>query len=423
MKKVIIVLIVVLIAGVVAFFLLNKPDGQTGPNTNNPTGNPTGFNPFGGNPTNNGAGNQASTTENDPFTDPGTGTVTIPKLRLLSNTPVGGFGASTTGSTTVVRWIDRGRGNVTEVNLSQAGQVTVSNSIVPRIMESVWNKNLTSFVGARLMENMDEPSYIFAELTKNKPSTTTDSGVEQAQYELTGKSLRSNVVAMAVSPSKDKIFILVKESGRGIGYVSNFDGSKMTQIFDTPITSANVEWPETNTITLTTKGIASQSGFLYFVNPSTGSMNKILGPIYGLSTKVSRDAKYVFASSAGNNGGVDTAILKVSTNDATDAVVRTLADKCSWGNFYKNIVYCAVPTLPPKGTLPDDWYRGTTSFVDKIWQINAETGEVKLISVLIEEADRSIDGFNLITDNKDEYLTFMNKTDLSLWSLDLVTSE
>src|SRR4051812_1210223 len=35
----------------------------------------------------------------------------IAKLRLLSATPVGGYGASSTATTTV-RWVDRGRGNV-----------------------------------------------------------------------------------------------------------------------------------------------------------------------------------------------------------------------------------------------------------------------------------------------------------------------
>jgi hypothetical protein len=65
--------------------------------------------------------NPNSTTTDNTDPDPLTGTSTtpisenpIPYLRLLSNTPVGGYGASTTASTTVVRWIDRGRGNVLE---------------------------------------------------------------------------------------------------------------------------------------------------------------------------------------------------------------------------------------------------------------------------------------------------------------------
>ena len=104
-------------------------------------------------------------------------------------------------------------------------------------------------------------------------------------------------------------------------------------------------------------------------------------------------------------------------------MVQTLADKCTWGNFYKNLVYCAVPSRSVAGSYPEDWYTGIVSFSDKIWQINATTGEVKLVSNIIGQSDRPIDGFNLSTDSKDNFLFFMNKTDLSLWSLDLVNSK
>jgi hypothetical protein len=72
-----------------------------------------------------------------------------------------------------------------------------------------------------------------------------------------------------------------------------------------------------------------------------------------------------------------------------------------------------------RATYPDDWYKGTVSFVDKIWQVSATTGEVHLISSIVDTSDRIIDAFNLGLDEKDRFLIFMNKNDLSLWSLDL----
>jgi hypothetical protein len=57
-----------------------------------------------------------------------------------------------------------------------------------------------------------------------------------------------------------------------------------------------------------------------------------------------------------------------------------------------------------------------------MWQINAGTGEVHLVSSIIDQADRIIDAYNLGLDPKDDYLLFMNKNDLSLWSLDLIAS-
>ena len=84
------------------------------------------------------------------------------------------------------------------------------------------------------------------------------------------------------------------------------------------------------------------------------------------------------------------------------------------------MVYCATPGEPVLGLYPDDWYRGVISTADKIWQLSASSGEIHLVSSIVDQSDRVIDAFNLGLDPKDEFLFFMNKNDLSLWSLDLV---
>ncbi len=382
-----------------------------------------------------------------------TGTkVKIPTLRLLSNTPVGGYGASTTGTinakaastTTAIRWIDRGRGNIYEALGNTLDVVTLSNTVVPMIVESVWNKNLTAFDALTLSKESDMANGIYAELkpriipkvvaatsTPDRTATSTTSSANNTTnnnktenltpYELKGKSLLKNIASYAVSPKKDRLFIFVNDNGTGVGYTTNFDGSAPTQIFTTPLTQVNVEWPSDNVIAITTKGGADARGFLYFVDPKSGVWKKILGPLPGLSTKVSVDAKYVFISAASNDDNIVTSVYNVASRSGTDGVIRTLADKCVWGNFYKEMLYCAVPSQPVKGTYPDDWYKGTVSFIDKIWQTNVTTGEIKLVSSIVDTSDRVIDAFNLGLDTKDNFLIFMNKNDLSLWSLDLVS--
>jgi len=363
----------------------------------------------------------------------------IPTLRLLSNTPVGGYGASTTPNiasttktspvkgTTVVRWIDRGRGNVYEARGNTVDIATISNTVLPRVYESVWNKNLTAFIGAMFPDGANLPMMIYAQLRKTATATSTSTSTPQAvnaraPYELRGNNLPNKMIGYAVSPEGEGIFMLVNESGVGAGYIAAFDGSSMTRIFTTPLLQLNVEWPEENTIAITTKGSSDQTGFTYFVNPKTGAWKKILGPIYGLSAKTSRDAKYIiYSSGSASKQNVNTYIYDVSKGTASDAVVNTLADKCVWGNFYKEIVYCAVPSQPIAALYPDDWYKGNVSFTDKIWQINASTEEIHLVSPIVDQSDRTIDAFNLGLDTRDDFLFFMNKKDLSLWSFDLVS--
>lgn len=375
---------------------LDRGSGGAGQNTNNPSA------------------------PNNPETNPPVATpANIPALRLLSAAPIGGYGASTTAGVTVIRWIDRGRGNIYETRSNSLDTTTLSNTIVPMTYWSAWNKNLTAFISSLLQDGSDETSTVYAEL-RTQTSTTTADGTSVTPFELKGKNLPSTIASFAVSPKKDKVFLFSVEGGRGIGYTAPFNGGAAAQIFDTPLTQVNVDWPEDNTIAITTKGTASQSGFLYFVDPKTGVWKKILGPVPGLSAKVSRDAKYAIISAAGNNGPL-TSIYDIAKKTGTDAVIRTLADKCAWGNFYKDIVYCGVPSAPVPGTYPDDWYKGTLSTADKIWQVKAPTGEVHLIAPIADEAGRPVDTFNLGLDDKDAYLFFMNKNDLSFWSLDLVS--
>ncbi len=377
----------------------------------------------------------SATTTNSAASDTDSGTqsrAVTAAIRLLSSTPVGGYAASTTASTTIVRWVDRGRGNVYETRENDSAITTLSNTLVPQIYASSWNKNLTAFIATTIQSDESTVSAIFAELVarpipKQASSTSATSTAVTAQngagsqtkYDLKGLNLPTGVIGYAVSPKKDKLFMLINENGRGVGYISTFEGKSVAQIFDTPVTMLNVEWPEDNTIALTTKGSSSDLGYLYFVNPKTGAWKKVLGPIPGLSTKVSRDAKYVLASSA-TDSGLSTNIYSVAKGTVIDAVIRTLADKCAWGNNFTNMVYCGVPSLPVKAAYPEDWYMGTMTSSDKIWQVNATTGEVHLVSSIVDQAHRIVDAFNLSTDPKDEYLFFMNKNDLSLWSLDLI---
>lgn len=418
MKKILIptVILALILAGFAYwYFFFHGPGSIITPSVTGGNNSGGGFTPFGriggnsGTSTSNNGNQNATTT---PIVQ-----VKISTLRRLSDTPIGGYAASTTASTTLVRWIDRGKGNVYELSENSTNVVTLSNTILPRVFESVWNKTMGAFIGVTLQAGANTSSLLYAQILPASTST-----VSIAPYELRGRDLPDGIIAYAASPKRDKIFLLINESGKGVGYVANFDGKSMVKIFDTPLTKVNVDWPEENTIAITTKGSADIDGYLYFVNPKTGIWKKVLGPLPGLSSKVSHDAKNVIFSASVSSGGAVTGILNVAKNSSTDAVVRTLADKCAWGNFFKEVVYCAVPAQPSTDKIPDDWYKGTVLFIDKIWQINASTTEVHLVSSIVDQSDRVIDAFNLGLDDKDDYLFFMNKNDLSFWSFDLVAA-
>jgi len=407
----IVVIVLLGLAGFAYWYFLIGPS-QVPPDQQGTNGNPV-FTPI--NRPGGANGSQGTTTGGT--NQPGQQNVTtkLPTLRLLSSTPVGGYGTLVSGPTTTVRWVDRGRGNVYEANYRDSGVVTLSNTVVPRIYDSAWNKNLSAFVGRMLVDGDMTPTAVYAELVKQSASSTSS----VAPYELRGKSLPAGLIGYTVSPDRNKLFMLVKNDTGSSGYISSVNGQGMTRLFDTPLTQVSVSWPSDNTIALASNGSAGYAGYLYFIDPKKGTWRKILGPVAGLSAVVSRDAKYVLYSSAKEGGGVDTAIYDVAKGRSIDAVIRTVSGKCAWGNFYKAVVLCAVPSQAIQGIYPDDWYSGIISTADKIWQIDAVSGTIKLVSPIIDQADRIIDAFNLSLDQNDEHLFFMNKNDLSLWSLDL----
>ena len=420
---IIISLIVVVFIVVVLWFFFFRNTNTT-PSTGVGTDTGTGFSPFGTTSSGGGKAGKGTTATSTHPIQAGTPGTPLPTLRLLSDTPVGGYGASTTASTTVVRWVDRGRGNILEAREDSWNIQTLSNTLVPRIYESAWNKDLSAFVASLLPSGSNVPTIVYANLKRNPvgTSSTDFNPINLSPFDLQGLSLPTGIVSYAISPKKDKLFFFSVQNGRGIGYTSAATGGTLTQLFDSPLTQVQVSWPEDNTIAIVTNGNAKENGFLYFVNPKTGAWTKVIGPVFGLSATVSHDAKYVFVSGTGDNNNILSYIYSVAKNTYNDAIVQTLADKCSWGNFYKAVVYCGVPSRPTEAIYPDDWYQGTVSLSDKLWQINAETGELKQLSAITDQSDRTIDSFNVSTDTKDNFLLFMNKDDLSLWSLDLVRS-
>ncbi|HEY4494809.1 MAG TPA: hypothetical protein VJC02_01760 [Candidatus Paceibacterota bacterium] len=343
----------------------------------------------------------------------------LPTLRHLSLIPIGGFSASSTASTTVIRYVDRGVGHILEVKSDEAIEKKISNTTIPRVYESYWNKNLNASIFRYIKDETGDIVNFYGEIRPIKKDTATStSNINEIENEIKGKFLSSNINGIAISPKQDKIFTYNIENNRGIGYISGFDESKKTKVLDFPLTQVSIEWPEENTVAITTKASALSSGFLYFLNIKSGAQKKVLGNVVGLTTKVSRDARKILFSSSGKDG-MTSSIFDTKTNSTQESVFRTITDKCVWSKKYVNELYCAVPTEFPVGIYPDDWYKGNVSFVDQIWHLDTTTGEVHLLANLLNLADELIDATNLSLDPNENFLYFVNKRDLTLWSLDL----
>ena len=109
-----------------------------------------------------------------------------------------------------------------------------------------------------------------------------------------------------------------KEGVVGTTAFSNGDNKK--QIFDSKYTEWLTQWPNENTITITTKSASFVPGFMYIINPNNSSigLKRILGGIRGLTTLTSPNGKLVLYS----NDTVSLNIYDIETGEAQTLGVK-----------------------------------------------------------------------------------------------------
>ncbi len=417
MKKLLITLLIFgIIGGGVYYWFYYKNNNNTVDNTEIATDDTTSrrFEPLNRPSTNTNKIETISTSTKNTPVETIKPVVKMPVLRKISVNPIGGYIASSTASSTIIRYIDRGTGHIFETKSDTNTVEKISNTTIARVYESYWNNNAKSAIFRYIKENSNTITNLYGEIT---PSSNTGTTSDRTPYQTKGIILSSNISEIASSPKGDKIFTLYKEDNGGVGYTSMLNGSKNTKIWNTPLTQLTLDWPEENTLVATTKASGYSFGYSYFIDAKSGVSKKIINQILGLSVKVSPDAKNVLLSSGGNN--ISSYLYNVKTNSSQSIIFKTLAEKCVWSKIRNSIVYCAVPTDIPQGIYPDDWYKGKISFTDRIWSLNISSGEVHMLADLTSLGKTLIDAMDIKLDSKENYIYFVNKNDLSLWSLDL----
>ena len=107
-----------------------------------------------------------------------------------------------------------------------------------------------------------------------------------------------------------------------------------------------------------------------------------------------------------------------STESLTSTGVATLSDKCAWVNGELAVI-CGVPKSAPRSSYPDLWYQGIISTNDIVEKIDLSKNYLLILSnPTADSGDESeIDVSNLNISKDNNYSSFINKKDGSLWLL------
>lgn len=412
----IVVLVVVILLSLVGYFYLSQKTSSTTPEIGT---FPKGSGSFTG--TGRIIGDDGTSTDVDVFT-PGSNEP-LPRLYELHKVPVVGIGFTEEGSspnnTIVARYIERGLGHIYETQIATLVESRIVNETRPRIMEALWGNGGKSVV-IRFIDDQDGSSVVKTNIINIGGITTsfarsTSTEIVSDFISTKETSLPDHIPFMATAEDGgNKIFYLENGVNASLGALATFNDFTVSTIFNSAFKEWLPQFPNQNLVTLNTRPSAGVAGHLFFVNPNTKSVTKILGGINGLTTLTSRDGKHVlFSETIGD--APELSVYDVAGKTINHLLLQTLPEKCVWSSKNLTMVYCAVPQSLPRATYPDQWYQGLVTFSDALWEIDVVAGRVEEIMTPSNFGAPTLDMVNLALSSDDSHLVFMNKVSGTPW--------
>ena len=334
----------------------------------------------------------------------------VPELRQVSVNPVAGaivYGEDEE----IIRYIERGTGHIFETRTNSLKTTRLSNTTIPKIQKALWTPDGNTTVIQYIDEDNERIETFAITLIEN----------EDGEITLDGDFLPRNITSLSVAPEENLLFYTVDGTEGSIGVTSDTKGENRDQVLASPITEWLSDWPESDTVTLTTKPSALAAGLVLHINTRSEESEKILGGILGLTVLTSPDTKKVILSES-SDGQIFLYTYNIKSQERKTLPVQTLPEKCAWSKKEKEATFCAVPQVIPQGDYPDIWYQGLISFSDDIWKINSEDRIAELVAIPDQLAGVEIDTTSPILSPSEEYIIFTNKKDSTLWSLRLKES-
>jgi hypothetical protein len=405
-KAIILILGVVIIILIAFFFFYFRTSINTStPKNNNGEQTQTGFGNTSQDKTSTTSSNGFGNTET-PASTTNTNITTKLRLKKVFQEPIAGAVIFGNIPNEKIRLVERGNGNIQEISFDSNQITRITNTTIPKIYEAFWDKVGINVLLRYIKEETDKIETYSAKVTLSTSASNESTGI------ISGSFFPENIKTITVNKGSSKVFYLLESSSGSVGYVSNIDGAQKKQVLTSPIKNWNANWAG-NSVSLITKPSYNLQGFLFLLNTTDGSLEKILGKMYGLTALWKNNGEGVLYSQNIRNKPT-LGYYEIQKDNNSSLSLSTFADKCVWSKISSNIVYCAVPKNILNGLYPDSWYNGTVSFSDDLWKINTED---KTTTLLYQTKDNeNIDASDLIVSSKDDYIIFTNKKDLSLWS-------
>lgn len=329
--------------------------------------------------------------------------VPVANFFRVSDGPVAGAVVFTRNTQTIVRYVERSTGHISEVVLPQRKATEalaprkISNNTLPKVYEAHFRSDGSSVL-LRMLENDTDAQ---RNLTLNL--ATTSSG-----------TLLRGVLGDVATGAGNSLIYTVEDSK--IIASSDFSGNNIKALLNTSFMDWRLAQAGTGVL-MFTKPAANYPGYAYILN-SAGSLNKILGPLNALSATIDPTGNQLFYSYK-DKGFAKSSTINLRTGVVVEISPATLSEKCVWMPKKTGRVICGVPTGNISSREPDSWYRGETSFSDRIWEFDTNQEIAQILEEPKPKFNIDLDVIEPKISPSEDYLIFMNKRDMTLWALKL----
>lgn len=317
---------------------------------------------------------------------------------LLQLTTKPTAGATFVGTSTV-RYVDRGTGHIYETDLVSMENTKISNTTIPKVYKALWLNNGTEVLYRQLEGSTIKTTLIELD---NEPTT------EEELLETRTTNLPDNISSLDISPNKSRIVALI-ESQVFIGEPDSLSEPNFT----IPGESWLVEWIDVDTLSFTTKASSETTGSSYTTNLS-GSLIKLIGDRPSLTTKSNSVITLYSDKNVSEESGIRLNYIHRETGER-DFITSSIPEKCVFLSETDTTLLCAIPQNTTNTFLPESWYKGEISFNDSFHLINLEREE----NFIINQPTQPVDAIYPHLNSNNSRLLFLNKKDLTLWSLTL----
>lgn len=318
---------------------------------------------------------QFSNNNNDPEENAGEGdNGSVARLRKISKDRVAGSVIWNQGSTTLVRFVERGTGNVYEANSLNNSIRRLTNTTIPKIVRAFWLPDASGFLAQTLMP---ETELVETSLVKLSTNTATSSE-ELTPFTTTISKLPTNIQELSINQTGKKIFYYTVDGSISRWFTANPDGTDTIEVFSHALTEWLPKWVSEDTIEMEIKRSAESGNLTYNFSIKNKALTKI-----------------------------------TPQNISPD----TFNEKCVVGNKDDDSWFCAAPVTGMDYGRLDDWYMGTFQTSDNVMKVDRKIDASYQIANLADLSGEKIDVIDIAISKDESHLVFRNKVDEQLWVL------